>query len=172
MKKFILGLVVGIGLATAMTSYAEDIKSLVGAKVQSEYVVTVDGNVLTNKAVVIGGTSYAPLRTVGDALGLEVSFDKSKGVELNQKGAASVTEQVYTLKKERVYPIETQIRMLDDQIKTANGRINFYTKAIGIEQQNGGTNIEGLAAWALKLEEYKAVLADLEKRKVALNAAQ
>ena len=47
--------------------------SLVGKKVQSEVVVKLDGNTLGN-AVIIDKTTYAPIRLIAEASGLNVGY--------------------------------------------------------------------------------------------------
>lgn len=170
MKNLLIGLFIGMALMLASNAFADDIKSLIGATIQGEFPVAINGNALEKKAVVINGSSYVPVRAIGDALRMDVSFDAELGIELKQKGISTVTEQVYATSNKKVYPVDIQIRMLDDQIKTANDQIKSYQRSISIEQQNGGTNTIGLADWAIKLDEYIAVLADLEDRKAALMA--
>lgn len=92
MKKFILGLLVGVTLTAAGSAYADDIvESVVGKTVQGEYFVTIDGKQLGVKAAVLDGTSYAPLRAVGEAIGRDVSFDASKGIELKEKAVKDMS---------------------------------------------------------------------------------
>lgn len=73
MRKYIIGGLVGAALTFSVTAYGEDL-SKIGAKVQGEYTVVVDGATLPQKAVGIDGTTYAPLRAIGEELGYSVSF--------------------------------------------------------------------------------------------------
>lgn len=87
MKKFIMGLIVGLALSLAVTAYAEDIKSLVGKQVDGQAAVVLDGEELSVQAVIIEGTSYAPIRAVGEAVGKEVDWKEGKVVMENKQTA-------------------------------------------------------------------------------------
>ena len=83
MKKFITGTCAGIALASTIAlaaSYmAED----------ASFKVFVNGEEFTSsKAVVIDGSTYLPLRAIGDALGVPVNWnDESKQVEVGTTAA-------------------------------------------------------------------------------------
>jgi hypothetical protein len=88
MKKFILGVIVGIAVATTSSVYADEIKSVIGKSIDGELPVKIAGKELDTQAIVVEGTSYLPVRAVGESLNMEVTYDASTGVELKQKGAA------------------------------------------------------------------------------------
>lgn len=74
MRKYIVGFLAGVLVATAGAAAADNI-SLVGKKIQSEADVTLDGHVI-DKAVIVDGKSYAPIRSVADAVGVDVGYEK------------------------------------------------------------------------------------------------
>lgn len=84
MKKYLVGFVVGVILTVGSTALADQV-SKIGKKITDEYTVKLDGKELPVKAVAIDGTSYAPLRAVGETLGLEVGFE-NREVLLSTKG--------------------------------------------------------------------------------------
>lgn len=91
MKKYLIGFVAGAIVATAATAFADDIQSLIGREVQGEFKVTVQGKELEQKALVIDGTSYAPVRAIGEAVGNIVEFDMEKGITLTRKEEQKVS---------------------------------------------------------------------------------
>jgi hypothetical protein len=126
MKKFVVGLVMGAVLATAGSVYAEDIKSLVGTtiKIEGQYPVKVAGVTAEKPAIVFNGTSYLPVRAIGDALGMNVVFNADLGIELTPKEVAkkevSPVSEVLTMTTED----EENINMSEEQILKAENKIS------------------------------------------------
>lgn len=131
MKKFILGALVGASIMAAGSAYADDIvDSIVGKTIQGQFPVKISGKSLDTQAAVIDGTSYLPVRVIGEALNLEVKFDADLGIELNQRGATTVTEPTQStstpekpVSDEDILvdpnlPVERQIAYLRDEIST------------------------------------------------------
>jgi hypothetical protein len=136
MKKLsvlILGIIIGVALAVTSSVYADDIQSLVGKAIQGEFPVKLDGKTLNKKAVVIDGSSYLPVRVIGDAIGYDVTFDAELGIKLTKKAGVTVTES------STVVETEGQIQVRHDQemaVKALNDKkleqiIDIKTK-IGI----------------------------------------
>ncbi|MBB6694374.1 FlxA-like family protein [Cohnella xylanilytica] len=73
MRKYIIGAIVGSALTFSVSAYGAEL-SKIGKKVQGEYTVVVDGATLPQKAVGVDGSTYAPLRAIGEELGYNVSF--------------------------------------------------------------------------------------------------
>lgn len=94
MKKYIIGFVVGALTMTAFSASAE-VVSLIGKSIDNEYVVQLNGEELGTKAISIEGTSYAPVRAVGEALGLNVDFENEVVIlEETQDQAVEVNKSV------------------------------------------------------------------------------
>ncbi|GJM84291.1 hypothetical protein HMSSN139_67870 [Paenibacillus sp. HMSSN-139] len=68
---FVLGIVVALAGSTA---YAE-VQSLIGKKVSGEMAVVVNGEQLKNKGAVIDGVTNAPVRSLTEALGVDLSVE-------------------------------------------------------------------------------------------------
>ncbi|QYK68251.1 2,' 3'-cyclic nucleotide 2'-phosphodiesterase [Paenibacillus sp. S02] len=78
MKKWsylLSGVLIGAVVATASSAFADQIKSLVGEKVAGEYSVKVNGNSLSENAIVVDGKAHVPLRAVTDSLGANLKLD-------------------------------------------------------------------------------------------------
>lgn len=79
MKKIILGMILGFILATVTFAYADDVKQLIANK--AAFPVLVNGKQLdtTQKpAVVINGSTYLPLKSIGTALNVNVNWNDAK----------------------------------------------------------------------------------------------
>lgn len=86
--KFItIGVVIGVLGTAATTSIAAQISSLVGKKIQAEYVVNVDGKKSDTKAIVVDGVSHLPVRKVSEIYGADIQV-KDKVISLNTNQAA------------------------------------------------------------------------------------
>lgn len=90
MKKLFLGIAIGLILALPIGAHAEGIVNMIGKTIDGQFDVTLNGKKLDNPAIVIEGTSYLPVRAIGDALNLDVSFDANLGINLKSKDNTSV----------------------------------------------------------------------------------
>lgn len=85
MKKYIIGGIAGFLLATTLSAQAEEITSLIGKTIQGAFPFQIEGKTLATPAIVVDGTSYLPVRALGEATGYEVSFDADLGISLKKK---------------------------------------------------------------------------------------
>lgn len=90
MKKIIIGIIIGMALTLSSTALADQVTTLIGKKIANEYPVFVDGKELEKKAIVVNGSSYLPVRLMGDTVGYRVTFDP-EGEVLLQKDEPIVT---------------------------------------------------------------------------------
>ncbi|MCP3806402.1 2,' 3'-cyclic nucleotide 2'-phosphodiesterase [Paenibacillus sp. Lou8.1] len=91
MKKWsylLSGVLIGAVVATAGSAFADQIKSLVGEKVAGEYVVKVNGNSLSENAIVVDGKAHVPLRAVTDSLGVNLKVD-GKTIQIDSSNNSS-----------------------------------------------------------------------------------
>lgn len=83
MKKFFLGLFVGVFVATSGTALATDgIKNMVDKVVQGQFPVKVNGEYTDTPAIVIDGQSFLPVRSFGETVGYAVYFDAAGEIML------------------------------------------------------------------------------------------
>lgn len=73
MRKYIIGFIAGILVATAGVAAADTV-SMIGKKIQSEAVVTLDGEEI-GTALIVNGTSYPPLRVIAESVGVGVGWE-------------------------------------------------------------------------------------------------
>ncbi|MDY8095882.1 2,' 3'-cyclic nucleotide 2'-phosphodiesterase [Paenibacillus polymyxa] len=91
MKKWsylLSGVLIGAVVATAGSSFADQVKSLVGEKVAGEYAVKVNGNSLVENAIVVDGKAHVPLRAVTDSLGVNLKVD-GKTIQIESSNTSS-----------------------------------------------------------------------------------
>jgi hypothetical protein len=123
MKKFILGLLIGMALMCAGSAFADDIQSFIGKTIQGQFPVTVDGKSLDMPAIVIDGTSFLPVRSFGESVGYNVYFDPQGAIKLEKQVAAANAQTIQNfsdrqaaydkVKAER----DAKEKALQDQIK-------------------------------------------------------
>lgn len=95
MKKIIYSTIAGFVLLGSLTvSVYAGTNSLIGKKVQSVISVKVDGKTVKD-AIVIDGTTYAPVRSFSEAAGYSITFDKG-GVNLSNQTEAEILEHIQT----------------------------------------------------------------------------
>ncbi|MCC3380682.1 copper amine oxidase N-terminal domain-containing protein [Paenibacillus farraposensis] len=110
MKKWsylLSGVLIGAVVATASSAFADQIKSLVGEKVAGEYSVKVNGNSLSENAIVVDGKAHVPLRAVTDSLGANLKLD-GKTIQISTDSSTdtkttSLSETEGVIKKEGQY---------------------------------------------------------------------
>lgn len=97
MKKYMIGFLAGALFMVAGQSFAGS-TSFVGKKIESEIPVTVDGKVV-DKAIVLQGKSFVPVRSVTVAMGGEVAAVSKGGIELKTGiDLSNVEDKAYKLK--------------------------------------------------------------------------
>lgn len=80
-----IGGIAGFLLATTLSAHAEEITSLIGKTIQGAFPFQIEGKTLATPAIVVDGTSYLPVRALGEATGYDVSFDADLGISLKKK---------------------------------------------------------------------------------------
>lgn len=157
MKKFFLGLLIGIMLATASSVYADDIAKLVGKTVDNEYPVLLNGVQLGNKAPSIEGTSYAPVREISEKLGLNVEF-KDDTVYLSkplQSEATNVENPDLETLERMIKSRKLTLHNAEESLKQANP---IAKPTIAIEVQKLKDELAELERQKAELEQQKAEL--------------
>jgi hypothetical protein len=178
LKKFVSGIVVGLLLFSGASVFA-DSTSLIGQKVQGLFSVEKDG-VKVADAVIINGSTYAPIRAVSEATGANLSVDGKKIIisdkedsTVDQAIQAENTNLVQDAKKQR------QIDRYNGSIKTSNEDISSFEALLKKSQEdlaNAKTDGEVKAAKEsieyiqIRLKEARNVLADAEARLAELQA--
>ncbi|URJ50741.1 2,' 3'-cyclic nucleotide 2'-phosphodiesterase [Paenibacillus polymyxa] len=89
------GMLIGTVIATAGSAFADQIKSMIGRTVAGEYTVKVNGNSLSENAIVVDGKAHVPLRAVTDSLGANLKVDgKTIQIESSDNFSSKQTADV------------------------------------------------------------------------------
>ena len=93
MKKILITLLSAVFVFAISPVVFAEVESMIGKKVQGQFPVKVNGELLETQAIVIDGTSYLPVRAIGEALGKEIKFSSDLGIEVNDKEVPKVTDR-------------------------------------------------------------------------------
>lgn len=162
MKKIghsLLGVVIGSALTLSASVAAEEIKSLIGKRIDGEFVVTLDDQELPVKAGTIEGTSYLPVRAVSEALNLEVSFDQEAGISLKKKEAVKVENDLQVQWTQDGYPrptVEFNVSVIDSDMQMLKTTMERFP------EKNTPENQQKLAEMEAELRIWKERLAELD----------
>lgn len=94
MKRFSILIASVILLLSLSPAVYAEVHNMIGKKVQGQFPVKVNGVEIDVQAIVIDGTSYLPVRAIGEALNKEVKFSSDLGIEVNDKEVPKVSGQV------------------------------------------------------------------------------
>ncbi len=132
MRKYLIGALVGAALALSFNVSAA-VESLIGKSVQGEFVVKLNGNELPNKAAVVDGSSYLPVRAIGESLGLEVDFENNEVLlnEPKKEDTSQVTEPQPQTEPQPTVSLES----LEYQINIVKSNINALDMVIDINEK-------------------------------------
>jgi len=172
LRKYVIGFVAGVLLSSVAPAYGA-VSSLIGKEVQGEYAVKVDGTTLAKKSIAIDGTTYAPLREIGEAIGYDVDFLNKEVVFTKNKAEVGGSEPVTTSD-----PVETNepttseytIEEIDSQIISIKQGLEIWGKIVDGYDKSGRTDGEAeLARNTVKqlteqLEIWKQRKAELERK--------
>lgn len=109
MKKFFLGLFVGVLLMVSVSVYADEIESYIGKVIEGQFPVIVDGNEVEKPGIVVDGTTYLPVRAAAELFGYDVSFVDSQVILKKIKYVSIIGEPVKigdeTMEEEIISPM-------------------------------------------------------------------
>jgi hypothetical protein len=169
MKKWMFGLLcalVGAGL-TISTSAAAHSFSIFGKKIDGEFPVTVNGKQLEIAAGTIEGTSYLPVRVIGEALNLEVGFDPQTGITLDSKEETSVEPSTTPTPAPTTVSEEITLQRAQGEISRLSIIVNTYSGLI--EMYKDKPEYE---EYKSDYDKYKAELKLWQERLAELEAAE
>lgn len=152
MRKYIVGALFGLLLAIPLTTFGEQISSIVGKQVKGEHPVIVDGKHLSKNAISIDGTTYAPLRAVADAVGYDIAFTNNSVIlsSPTKEGDLVDTTSTPTTLAE---PSPFTLKDIEFSINRLKSSIEFAKDNIAKFETAGSTDA---------VEEQKKYLADCE----------
>lgn len=84
MRKYVVGILIGFCLSFAVGAHAEMI-NMIGKVVEGTVDLTINGKKMEYQAILIDGTTYAPVRMLAEETGQIVRYDSVTGVKLIKK---------------------------------------------------------------------------------------
>lgn len=159
MKKYLIGFMAGVLLMFSTSVLAEGI-SKIGKRIEAEFSVQLDGEELPFKAIALEGTSYAPVRSVAEALGLEVDFvDKVVVLNSKQPKEADLVKEL----KEELRDVSNLAA--DESLKLSLLKSNLSRAKFNDESDDVIAEIESeITATEEKLAEYVAKQKELQRQ--------
>ena len=175
MKKFVLGVLCGAFLFGGTSVLAES-TSLVGKKIEKEIPVHYNGEPLVAKAIVVEGTSYLPVRTIGNTLGADIKYrDGAVYVEKANDYEAIKKQVMNDIKREmRIEELRDEIVKLKGANEKIKESLEIVEEDIEKSSVDGGyiegslmakANLESALQKNLqRIQELEAELAELEEQ--------
>lgn len=165
MRKYLIGIFIGVALTISSSAFATDVITLIGQKIQGELPVKINGVELEKPAIVINGTSYLPNRAIADALGMDIKFDADLGIELTEKENQTMTPE--SALNQTVEPTVTEIIYTIDSIESAIITCQTWIANLTNTIETNPSR-ENVPIWQEKLKFYQDKLSIWEARKAAL----
>lgn len=172
MRKYIIGGLIGFCLSFAVGANAEVI-NMIGKVVENEFDLTINNQKMEYKAIAIDGTTYAPVRMLGEATGHIVKFDTEKGVMLIKKITTpkeTVLKSIAALRstistnENMINGNKTEIERLKKGAQTHQVLIDIKTAEDTIERLQKG--VVGLNE---QIDKLNKTLADIESQEAELS---
>jgi len=172
MKRFISGLLVGFFLSIPSLALAEQV-SMIGKTVQNEYPVIVDGNQLGVNAIAIDGTSYLPIRALGEATERKVEFRDKKVILTKIETEQPIQEEgggvsVEVPVQENHYTLET----VNEAIENLELDIGVMTKLVESHESEFGSDSPAIKQAKENIKRMQEQLEYLKKVKSELESQQ
>lgn len=175
MRKYIIGGLVGFCLSFGFGAHAE-VVNMIGKAIDGAFPVKLDGKELDNQAIVVEGTSYLPVRAIGEAIGYKVGFDADLGISLTK----SVTDVTYednpvepqpkaTIKELTPEQKARKIKGIGDLIETTNMDLERNKQWLDYYKQSQPDNVDRLKFLQETIDKQQAEITDLEKQKAELS---
>jgi hypothetical protein len=198
MKKYVLGMLIGIGLSLGVTAYAADIVSLIGKKVDGSFPLIINNVRAEKDVLVIDGTSYLPVRSAAALFGYDVSFNADLMVILTKKSEATnkndtVNQSVATpapstipvptaspVSAATTEPVESKADIIEKikiNIIGMNSQINVVLDELKKKEallksiQNDNNQAAKMLSTKEEIIKLKAILTDFNKQLDKLNKA-
>lgn len=161
MKKWgylLSGVVLGAALMISSNAFADQIKSLVGKTVAGEYTVSVNGKILSEKAIVVESKAHVPLRAVSDSLGAKI---KVEGKTIEVITASSPTIEENTVSSSDVPIAQIPVKSKDELQETKDILIN---KMINPSQARKDVLIKQIADIKTQISEAEKTIQEAEQK--------
>jgi len=184
MKKIsyaLIGFMAGAVVMFSTSVFADNIQTLIGKKVNKEYQVKIDNNVITDKAIAIDGKAYLPVRRISNELGagvnvekdvISITTDKAVGDNTSMNGETESSQNDYSKLSKSM--LESTLETTKTRLKLDEEERTHIQKRVEDGKKEGATeyvkeNEKHLEEYNARIErfnnEIKAIEAELERRK-------
>lgn len=144
MKKFIMGLIIGMLVMAGSSVFADDaVKSLIGQRIQGQFDVSVNGERLETPAIAVNGISFLPARSFAERLGYKVSFDPEGGIELEGQTTEEEEAARQQAEVEKKTNVKNQLILIESNLSRVNDMIGYFMNYIN--QANERLEEKGLS---------------------------
>jgi hypothetical protein len=174
MKKYFygfIGILIGFLLSLTISAHAEVI-SMIGKVIQGEFPIKVNGSSLDNKAFVVDGTSYLPVRAIAESVGMDVYFNADLGIELKNKEVAKpVNTPTNTVINTSPTPTPQRVWTLteiNERIATIKMQIEGSETLLGVILKRNPESKE-ISIGKSRIADLQSQLTELEQKKAELN---
>lgn len=164
MKKYIVGFIAGVVFAVSSSVFADDISGLIGKKVEGTASVNLSGEVI-GSAVIINGLSYAPIRVVGQAAGLDVGYEKGV-VKLNLPNVPQVKVKTVEELTSELNEYQANLLVTKEAVEKIRQNIdsgNYTGDQLDYLQTNLERGEKQISNDEKKITELQSQLAELQK---------
>lgn len=161
MKKVIIGFIAGAVFATAGTAAANTIIEKVTASIRTDYSVELDGKKLDleKSPIAYKGSSYLPLKELGEIFEKEVSFDDGV-IKLKSKGDGPLVD-LDNLTKEQY---EEKLEILEGDLRRAQGSLDLHDFVIKTSsEEHKEEHIKYRVTYEKQVEEAEKAINDLKE---------
>lgn len=171
MKKFVSGLIIGMGLMLAFNVQAE-VTSFIGKTIDGQFPVTVEGEVISFPGITIEGKSYLPTRTIAELSGFDVKFDADLGIELVKKETITLQGKVESMNTPLVEEKPVDPDFIQKQIELVDGQIETQRRLLVIPKYNleNAKNEENKSEAIEQIAQIEAEITRLETKKTELQS--
>jgi len=156
MKKIsyaLIGFMAGAVVMFSTSVFADNIQTLIGKKVNKEYQIKIDNNVISDKAIAIDGKAYLPVRRISNELGAGVNVEKY---------VISITTDA--VKEETTSPAEGTSKYSTESVTSLNSLLKNTKTRLQLDEEERDIFIERIEQ-AKKNNLQSAVDEDSEKLK-------
>ena len=171
MRKYVVGFVVGALLIFGSQTIAD---SIVGKKIEGVTKVNLNGVDLSTPAIVVEGISYAPIRAISEALGLEVGYvdgvvtlksgeDPVEQIKNEIKAEIQLEQEVSNLQNE-LSEKEEELLKLKDALKNIESllEVEVNPDVIASAKRTKSRLEESIRQTETRINEIKQRLPELE----------
>lgn len=171
MRKYAIGLFIGFCLSFAVGANAE-VLNMIGKTVEATIDLTINNQKMEYQAILIDGTTYAPIRMLGEATGNIVRYDSETGVKLVRKIAtpkATVLKSIEVLNgsisrnQDAISRNEEEIIRLKKEMQTPEVVMDIQTSEKTIERQK-----QGIIDLNTQIAKLNQTLADIDAQEAEL----